>query len=264
MTSRGTGSARRNRWTFAAAVLVLCAVPACLASPPGPKSVNTAPVPARTLPQAERGELLFEQRCASCHGPEGQGTDRAPSLAGVGDAYVHFMLSTGRMPPSGGDDRFEHQTPAFSAEDISALVAHVATFGPGGQPIPVVQPGDVRLGRSLYLDNCAACHSSTGVGGILADGRIVPSLFKATPQQVGEAVRVGPGPMPAYPSGVLTDDQLNAVASYVDVLQNEHGNLDRGGIAFGRWGPLTEGMVTWFVGMVLVVGVIRWLGSRNR
>jgi ubiquinol-cytochrome c reductase cytochrome c subunit len=157
-----------------------------------------------------------------------------------------------------------HRKPAFSAEDITALVEYASGFGGGGPRIPAVRPDNVQLGQMLYLDNCAACHSATGAGGALTNGEFAPDLSMATPTQVGEAIRVGPGLMPAYPEPVLTEREVGAIAAHVQTLQNKRGRSDRGGLPLGRIGPVTEGLIGWGIGLLLVVLVVRWLGSRAR
>jgi ubiquinol-cytochrome c reductase cytochrome c subunit len=153
-----------------------------------------------------------------------------------------------------------HRQPAFSAADIRAIVAHISTFGGGGPQIPQVAPGDLRTGRELFLANCAACHSAGGVGAALTNGWTAPSLDRSTPIEVAEAVRVGPGLMPAFPDTVLTDRQVDALASYVQQLRGSR--LDRGGASLGRLGPSTEGLVAWAIGLVLLVLAARLLGTR--
>jgi ubiquinol-cytochrome c reductase cytochrome c subunit len=237
-------------------------------SPAAPAPHGPSPSPAAPPPPAAgggRGALLYGQRCASCHGQQGDGTQRGPAIGNVGAASVDFQLSTGRMPLNREERPNVHREPAFSATDIAALVEHVAAFPPGGGPaIPAVHPGDPRTGRELYLTYCAACHSATGFGAALNNGRFAPSLFRATPVQVGEAIRVGPGLMPAFPPAALDDAQVDAIAGYVRVLQGHHGNLDRGGFWLWRLGPFPEGAVGWIVGMGLLVLVARALGSRAR
>lgn len=78
--------------------------------------------------------------------------------------------------------------------------------------------------------------------------------------QIAEAVRVGPGLMPAFPSQILTDQQVNDVTAYVRQLRSER--LDRGGNPLGRLGPLVEGLVAWIVTLGLLVAAARWLGRR--
>lgn len=250
------GNGHRSRRTALVAALGVVVV---LAGTPGSVAVTAQPG------GEERGRDVYLRRCASCHGPEGEGTQRGPSLTGVGAASVDFQLRTGRMPLAAEERyRAEHQEPELADADIRAIVDYVGELAPGGPQIPRVRPGNTRLGLRLFLDNCAACHSATGRGGTLTDGSLVPSLFDATPTQVGEAVRVGPGLMPAYPESVLDEADVDALAGYVDTLQGERGDVDRGGVSLDRMGPVAEGVVAWAVGLLLVVLVVRKLGSRTR
>jgi ubiquinol-cytochrome c reductase cytochrome c subunit len=168
------------------------------------------------------------------------------------------------MPVPAQQRSTQHRDPVFSATDIDALVRHVTAFGAGGPSIPHVGAGDVSTGRKLYLAYCAACHSATGVGGALTRGQAAPALDRATATQVAEAIRVGPGLMPAFPATTIDDRQVDALAAYVDVLQNHRQDLDPGGFSLARIGPVTEGVVAWVVGLALLVLVARRLGSRTR
>ncbi|PZG18119.1 cytochrome C, partial [Micromonospora craterilacus] len=215
-------------------------------------AATAAPVPG--------GEQLYRQSCASCHGEQGRGSQRGPSLVGVGPASVDFQLSTGRMPIPDAKPQPRRAEPVFSADEIAALVDHVASFGGGGPQIPQVAPGNLQAGRELFAVNCAPCHGATGAGAPLTDGRTAPALYDATPVQVAEAVRVGPGLMPVFPSQVLTDQQVDDLATYVRRLRDER--LDRGGNPLGRLGPLPEGVVAWIVTLGLLVTAARWLGRR--
>lgn len=247
-----------SRLFTALAVVVLLGLPGVAAVPaPAP------PAPAVRAGQ-EPGATLYRQSCASCHGVRGEGTQRGPSLVGVGPASVDFQLSTGRMPLSSEDADPQRGDPAFSEAEIAALVDYVAGFGGGGPPIPQVRPGDVQLGRELYLTTCAACHSATGAGGTLTGGASAPRLDEASPTQIAEAVRVGPGRMPAFPEPLLNGEEVDAIAAYVDILQDDRGEQDRGGLPLWRFGPFSEGIVGLLVGLVLLVLVVRWLGSRTR
>ncbi|MEV4754229.1 c-type cytochrome [Micromonospora sp. NPDC049559] len=245
-------------------------VPTPGATTTGPATTGAATTPGATTagaatarpvgPDAGRGERLYLSSCASCHGPAGQGSQRGPSLVGAGPAAVDFYVGTGRMPLVLEADQAPRRAPVFSPDDIRALVRHVESFGGGGPPIPEVASGDLRDGRELFQANCAACHSATGAGAVLTNGWVAPSLDRATPVQVAEAIRVGPGLMPAFPETVLNRAQVDAVAGYVQELRGPR--LDRGGASLGRLGPVTEGLVAWLVGLVLLVLAARWLGSR--
>jgi ubiquinol-cytochrome c reductase cytochrome c subunit len=211
----------------------------------------------------ERGRELYETGCISCHGLNGVGVPgRGPSIQNSGAAGADFFLTTGRMPASSSSQQAVRKPAAYSPEEIEALVAYVASLGPG-PPIPQIDPsaGDLAEGQQLYTSNCAACHNSAGSGGALGHAIYAPPLTKATPTQVAEAVRVGPGAMPAFGPQTINDEQLASIVRYVEYLQNPD---DRGGAPLGRVGPVTEGLVAWVAGISVVLLATRWLGARRQ
>ncbi|MBO0728026.1 MAG: c-type cytochrome [Acidimicrobiaceae bacterium] len=206
--------------------------------------------------------VVYTEHCASCHGATGLGTARGPSLQGVGEAAVDFYLSTGRMPK--GDTNTNKQppfTPVFPPAVIAALDRYVTSMvAHGGPGIPSVNAaaGNVAAGGVLYRENCSGCHEVLGTGGQLVD-RPVPAITEATPKQLGEAVRVGPGPMPKFGQQPISDRQLNAIAAYVQTLRHPD---DRGGNPLSHLGPVAEGAIAWLLGMVALIGFVRWIGKR--
>jgi ubiquinol-cytochrome c reductase cytochrome c subunit len=205
------------------------------------------------------GAMLFEQACSTCHGIDGVG-GVAPTLVGVGAAAADFQLTTGRMPMTNLGAQAVRKQPAFTPEQIAGLTAYVASLGEG-PPIPKVEParGDVPLGGELFRANCAACHGSTGTGTALSYGTFAPSLYLATPTQIGEAVRTGPGNMPVFSEAQLDSNQLDSIAAYIGVLQERD---DPGGAGLGRVGPIPEGMVGWLVGVVGLIVAARWIEGK--
>jgi ubiquinol-cytochrome c reductase cytochrome c subunit len=87
--------------------------------------------------------------------------------------------------------------PAYPPPVIAALEDYVASIAPGGPGVPNVDlaAANLAIGGELYRMQCAACHEWAGVGGALYQ-RDAPSLDLATPTQIAEAIRVGPGQMP--------------------------------------------------------------------
>ncbi|MGH9281340.1 MAG: c-type cytochrome, partial [Acidimicrobiales bacterium] len=86
--------------------------------------------------QVEQGRRLYTTGCSSCHGIDAEGTRRGPSLQGVGAASVDFWVSTGRMPLKTERSRAVRKPPAYSREQIDAIVAYVTSIAPGGPDIP--------------------------------------------------------------------------------------------------------------------------------
>jgi ubiquinol-cytochrome c reductase cytochrome c subunit len=179
----------------------------------------------------------------------------------VGAASADFYLTTGRMPLDNPGEQAQRKKPAYSRLQIRQLVAYVASLGPG-LPIPAVDPegGDLAAGNQLYANNCASCHSSAGAGGALGHATYAPPLKRATPVQVAEAIRIGPGPMPRFGRETFDDDQLASIVRYVGYLKRPE---DRGGLGLGHLGPIPEGFIAWVVGLGLIVIGIRWIGTRD-
>lgn len=245
------------------AVLAQVAAAAPTPSPP-PTAVPAGQGPGNP-PAAIRegryaaGRLLYQSSCASCHGQQGTGSFRGPTLIGVGAASTDFQLTTGRMPVDEERASPSRGAPAFIPDDIDALVDYVSALGAGqGPDIPTVRPGNLAEGRELYLLNCAACHSASGSGYAQVGGRVAPSVLYADPIQVAEAIRVGPNLMPRFPDSVFDQQQLNALATYVQDLQRQDGP---GGADLGRIGPVTETLAG-FAGLALLLLVIRLIGKR--
>jgi ubiquinol-cytochrome c reductase cytochrome c subunit len=116
----------------------------------------------------------------------------------------------------------------------------------------------VAEGRELFTDHCAGCHQVAAAGGIMT-GAKAPPLNRATPVQVAEAVRIGPYVMPKFSERDITNDELNSLVAYVEYTQNPD---DAGGWGIDHLGPFPEGMVTWFLAMVVLVGTCVVIGKR--
>lgn len=211
-------------------------------------------------PEAVSGEALYVAHCSSCHGLRGSGTGQAPPLIGVGAAAVDFMLTTGRMPMADPTQPMLRQPPRFSRAEIDALIRYVASVAPGGPPIPTVHPdrGELARGGRLFAENCAPCHGANGQGAAVAQGEVAPSLHEATPTQIAEAVRIGPGPMPKFGDRVIDAGDLDALVRYGLFLRQAP---DRGGLSLGHEGPVIEGFVAWLLGLGLLVAAVRLIGT---
>lgn len=208
------------------------------------------------------GQMAYAQNCASCHGADGRGTSRGPSLAGVGEADVDFQLTTGRMPKRDQGPKLPPYRATLDPATIAALDRYVtALVAHGGPGIPTVDPssGDPARGSSLFQTNCAECHGIMGTGGELTD-RPVPKITEATPTQVGEAVRSGPAQMPRFGTDAVTPKDLNDLAAYAEYLKHKDA---RGSDSLGFYGPVAEGAVAWLVAMMAIIGLIRWIGKRG-
>jgi ubiquinol-cytochrome c reductase cytochrome c subunit len=221
-----------------------------------------------------RGHELYQNACASCHGPDPAGPSyypRVPSLKDTGGAAaVNWVLRTGRMPWK------DNKGPAivrgeqhYSDEDIRALVVYIGK-AVGDAQIPDVDParGNLQRGRELYGQACAACHGMNGAGAALGGENIAVSLQNVTPQDVAEAIKIGPGQMPVgggmtdYEFGTAQSQQdVDDIATYVESLRTDPYN--EGGAPIGGKGPVPEGFVAWVIGLGLLVVASRWIAGRG-
>ncbi|MGH3091191.1 MAG: c-type cytochrome [Gaiellaceae bacterium] len=230
---------------------------------------------AQSSELVDEGRRLYAEDCISCHGPLGEGvvpeqprrgaggvTGTGPPLLEVGPASLDFYLSTGRMPLPDPDEPPRRGEPRYDPRQLEALIAYVASLGPGGEPIPDVEPerGDVRRGLELFTTYCAGCHQVVAEGGVVT-GAVAPGLFEATPTQIAEAVRIGPYVMPSFDERAIDEQELNDLARYVEYAREPE---DPGGWALGHIGPIPEGAVAWLLAGGALVLVALLIGERAR
>lgn len=212
------------------------------------------------------GASLYAANCERCHGPSGvgeapKGPNGGPSLRGVGALAPDFYLRTGYMPLSSVGLQPHSQRVEFSQPEIDALVAYVASLGPG-PPVPKPQPerGSVAQGFQLFTQHCAGCHQVVAQGGYVK-GAVVPPLGGVTSTEIAEAVRVGPYLMPRFSPKAISNAQLDSIVAYVRYTQHPD---NAGGWSIGLIGPVPEGLVAWLIAGVALVGVCVVIGERLR
>jgi ubiquinol-cytochrome c reductase cytochrome c subunit len=221
--------------------------------------------------QAQAGKLLFDQTCSSCHGSQANGVapngqaSIGPNLQGVGTATVDFWITTGRMPAVNVKAiEAERKPPVLTNAQALQVAAYINSLDPAvpAVPTPHLNAADVSDGADLFSLNCAACHTITGAGDALAFGTNAPTLNnkRVTPQQIAEAIRIGPANMPRF-SGNLSDAQVRDVVAYV--TQNIQHPVDPGGADLGGVGPVAEGFVALLLGVGGLALICFWIGERS-
>jgi ubiquinol-cytochrome c reductase cytochrome c subunit len=239
------------------------------------------------------GEQLYNLHCSSCHGVEGRGSSRAPAIIDEGAAAADFYLRTGRMPLNNPNDEAIQHHPYFTEGQIHQLDSYVAALpsithttqlgSPGAPAIPTIQPlctgaaarseaslaaekkgtakcVTLNFGSSTFTLNCAQCHQIAGRGGLLSKANVIPSIQNASLLVAAEAMRIGPKPMPVFGTGQLSENQVSAVAHYVEYL---HQPPHPGGLTISGFGPVAEGFVGIIVGLGLLLIVSRLIGNRG-
>ncbi len=215
------------------------------------------------------GKQLFETSCVTCHGANLQGVpDRGPSLIGVGEAAVYFQVSTGRMPAMSGQAQAPQKPPHFDEAQMDALGAFVQANGGGPTVIrdengaiaqESLRGDDVARGGDLFRLNCASCHNFTGKGGALSSGKYAPDLGTANEQQIYTAMVTGPENMPKFSDRQLSFEEKRDIIAYVREMAETPAY---GGYGLGGFGPTSEGMAIWIIGIVACIGAALWIGAR--
>lgn len=215
--------------------------------------------------QLRLGQQVYNNTCITCHGANLQGVqDRGPSLIGVGDAAVYFQTSSGRMPAVRQEAQAERKPPKLTPEEIDAVGAYIQANG-GGPERPTetgaaLQGSDLARGGELFRLNCASCHNFTGRGGALSAGKYAPDLDPANEEQIYTAMLSGPQNMPKFSDRQLTPDEKKDIIAYVKSVSDNNNNP--GGDSLGGFGPASEGVIAWIVGIAALIGVTLWIGSR--
>lgn len=201
----------------------------------------------------QRGARLYAESCAQCHAADGSG-GVGPSLLDVSVPYVDLVLRTGRMPPEnragegyGGD---------WSDAEREAILAYTTEeFGLEGG-IPVIHEGSPAVGRRVWMTNCAACHGSTGAGGVAGGNTITPEVAGRDPVTIAEAVRVGPFQMPAFDREQISDEELGAVAAYMGEVAHEEGTP----LGLTELNPVYASGAAFLMVVVVVLSLL-WMGG---
>lgn len=238
----------------------------------------TADVDAESL--ISQGKEIYEVACITCHGANLQGVqDRGPSLVGVGEGAVYFQVHSGRMPMKRNEAQAERKDARFNEQQTLALAAYVNANGGGpgivknsGGAIAMeslrganndngkIDPADVARGSDLFRLNCASCHNFTGRGGALSGGKYAPVLDNANEQEIYQAMLTGPQNMPKFSDRQLTADEKKDIIAYIKSAKETPA---QGGYGLGGVGPVTEGMLMWIVGIVVLIGGAMWIGTRS-
>ncbi|MFF3868472.1 cytochrome c [Micromonospora sp. NPDC001898] len=263
---RGERSAGRSRGRrrLGAAVRLIAALTlaggAYTVFAPGVQAQENPPITGA----AAEGKALFDVSCVSCHGLNAQGVEgRGPSLIGVGAASVEFQVSSGRMPMVRQEAQAMRKPPVFTDEEARQLGQYVQELGGG----PQVPEGDLREGANLatggelFRINCSQCHAFGGGGGALSSGKYAPSLRPATDRQIYAAMLSGPQNMPVFGDNQITPEQKADIIAYIQGTLKA--DQDQGGFNLGRYGPSTEGLAIFLVGIVALVFASLWIAGKS-
>jgi cytochrome c oxidase cbb3-type subunit III len=113
------------------------------------------------------GRQLFATSCASCHGLDGRGGERAPNILVRPEVERMRDADLSRVIREGTPSQ---KMPAFGSSLDSAAIAEVIAYLRKllqGTARPAPFPGDPVAGKALYFGKagCADCHMINGSGG---------------------------------------------------------------------------------------------------
>ena len=169
-----------------------------------------------------RGQIVYAQSCAGCHGRSGNGD--GPGAAGLSPRPANLAAheySIGRVSFVLWNGVHGTAMPGWRPlpkADLAAVAGLVRGFHVDSVD---TAPFDVELGRRVYVDHCAQCHGDTGAGDGSASHeiRVAPTSFAAQRPTVAlslQALRSGVAGTPMAPWNTkLSDVELTAVAYFV-------------------------------------------------
>jgi cytochrome c553 len=183
---------------------------------------------AHAAGEAAKGESKAAQ-CVACHGPSGNSANPEwPVLAGQHEQYIHKQLQAFKN----GARKNPLMTPmamSLSEEDMADLGAYFSAQKPTGKE---ADAGKLQLGQRVYRSGdpktgspaCAACHGPSGAGNPPAAYPALRGQYATYVAAQLRAYRAGtrqtdPNQMMRTIAGAMSDEQIDAVASYVQGLR---------------------------------------------
>jgi len=186
---------------------------------------------------ADKGEQLYTDNCAICHGHEGSGGVGIPLglqsfLEQTPDEYLRRTIRVGRP------GRIMPTFYRLSDPDIDAIISHIRSWKkttiPQWDDTPI--KANARAGKLLFDKHCVSCHGENGVGGkgtgkMFSRARDLPImapalnnqgfLNSASDQMLKNIISHGrkQTPMPAASQLNLSDDDINNLVSYIRSFQ---------------------------------------------
>lgn len=185
-------------------------------------------VPAGAAGDAAAGKAQAAA-CASCHGADGNSANPEwPKLAGQHDKYLAKQLANFKA----GDRKNALMAPmamGLSEQDMADIAAYFSSQTQiGGKADPAL----VEAGEKLYRGGnattgvaaCMACHGPNGMGNPQANFPRLSGQHAAYTVLQLKAFRAGErandaGKMMQNVAAHMTDDEMKAVASYIEGLQ---------------------------------------------
>ncbi len=190
-------------------------------------SIELPTDPTQLATDARRGQKIFAQNCATCHGASGAGDGVAAatllprpadltaskiSVAGLSSIIMNGMPGTAM--PAWRD---------MPQRDVEGLIAYLTTLPKVDTPA-MVSAADLENGKRLYAQQCVSCHGTTGNGSGPASGNLArcPTNFIEEQPSTADAMNalengVAGTAMPPWRLQ-LSEDERRQLTAYVRTL----------------------------------------------
>ena len=204
-------------------------------APTAPQSTATSESPVYPMlpPDPARGEPLYTEKCAPCHGDTGLGNGPDAEMlsnpvAPLGDPDLARMATPADwylMVTNGNLQNFMPPFASLSVPERWDVIAYAYTLS--------TAPEEVARGQELYSENCAACHGVHGEGDGPEAGSLSVSPVDFTDQafmgtrsaaDLFQSITNGLGEMHSYAS--LPEDDRWAITAYLRTLTYEDVNSE--------------------------------------
>jgi len=191
---------------------------------------------------AFEGQLLFVSHCMICHGSDGKGggplavnlgldpVDMTRTLRSRSDTILRKIISGEGGQTISGRDRHNVLTDAMpnwgdvlSDSQIDALIAYLRFLSTSKHEMT----GDPVLGGEIYRKYCSVCHGEEGYGdGVMTQILDLEPMDHTNPvvinamsnEEIARAIREGDGQyMPGW-KGILKEDEIEALVTYIRLL----------------------------------------------
>lgn len=178
----------------------------------------------------EKGKEKANQVCQACHGMDGNGIPGQPvwpKLAGQHPQYIYKQLMNFK-----NNERYNVQMSPMAMplteDDVKNLAAYYATLDQSGG---TAEAALVKQGESIYragnpesgVPACTGCHGPAGLGSNLAKFPRIAGQHSEYVAQTLQHFRSheranDPNQMMRGVAGKMTDEEIEAVAAYIEGL----------------------------------------------
>lgn len=184
-------------------------IPTLIPATAPPPGVQDTPRPGVTLPSvppdANAGLVVYQAKCASCHGADG-----ASKVEGSRDfTDVDYMRAAAPQDFFAVVTNGKGDMPAFQNE-LSDEECWNATWALWSFAVPAAE---IAQGKTIYESaGCVNCHAANGQGAIPQARKFTPDFIAQYPaQQYYQSVSAGMGIMPAHQDRLSAGERWAAV-----------------------------------------------------